>query len=143
MSLFRKKKPAPVTVPQAPVAARTAPRMKVMHPERFTDAPLIADELIAGRTVVMNLAGIEREAGRLLLNFISGVTYALDGSIKRIADHAFLVTPDNAVIATEEAEEALRLHPAAPPPPPPAAEPTVPKDPVAAMFSSSVNEEED
>ncbi|MBO7761950.1 MAG: cell division protein SepF [Clostridia bacterium] len=144
MSLFRKK--TPVAPPaSAPVAERTVPLMKVMHPEKFTDAPLIADELIAGRTVVMDLTEMEREAGRLLLNFISGVTYALDGSIKRISERAFLVTPDNVAIAPEEAEEALRRHPAASQAASPAAQakPTPPADPVAAMFSSSVNEEED
>lgn len=144
MSLFRKKKaPAPNITPP-PVTERSALRMKVVHPEKFADAPLIADELIAGRTVILDLAGMEREAGRLLLNFISGVSYALDGSIKRIAEHAtFLVTPSNVDVAPEEAEEALRRSPAvAPAQKPEPAAPVPPADPVAAMFTAP-DEEED
>ena len=104
MSLFRKKTPVAPPAP-APVAERTVPLMKVMHPEKFTDAPLIADELIAGRTVVMDLTEMEREAGRLLLNFISGVTYAQDGKIKKVANSTFIITPYNVDILGDLIDE--------------------------------------
>ena len=136
MSWFRKN-PPPAEPPQAP---RATIRLKVMRPEKFSDAPLVADELLAGRTVVLNLEAMEREACRHLLDFISGVTYALDGSIKRIAgDATFIVTPNSVALAdAEEAEEALREAPAAPPTATaaPAATPA-PTDPVAAMFSAT------
>ena len=139
MSLFRKNPPP---AESATSAARATIRLKVMRPEKFSDAPLVADELIMGRTVVLNLEAMERDACRHLLDFISGVTYALDGSIKRISgDATFIVTPNSVALAdTEEAEEALRR---APDTAAPAATVTVQEaaDPVSAMFSASGEED--
>ena len=142
MSWFRKT-PAPAQEEPTPKIApsRTAIRLKVMRPEKFSDAPLIADQLIAGRTVVMNLEAMERDACRHLLDFISGVTYALDGSMKKISgDATFIVTPHSVALAdAEEAEEAMRATtPEAEPAP---ARRTPPADPVAALFSSAGDEE--
>ena len=116
-------------------AARTTIPLKVMRPERFAEAPLIADELLSGRTVVIHPEAMEREALRHLLDFISGVTYAIDGSMKRLGEgNTFLVTPAGVSPIDAEAEEAVRLSaPATPAPPPP---PPAVTDPVAAMFSS-------
>ena len=137
MSWFRRSAP-PAADTAAPAAPRGATiRLKVMRPEKFTDAPLVADELIMGRTVVLNLEAMEREACRHLLDFISGVTYALDGSIKRISgDATFIVTPTSVALCdadTDAAEEALQQS---------TAQPTVTAtapvtDPVAAMFSGA------
>lgn len=141
MPWFRKN-PAPIEEPTPRAAAtRAAIRLKVMRPEKFSDAPLIADQLIAGRTVVMNLEAMERDACRHLLDFISGVTYALDGSMKKIAgDATFIVTPHSVALAdAEEAEEAFRAtapeQEAAP------RHVQAPTDPVAAMFSAAGDEE--
>ena len=140
MFRFRKSTPPEKTVQPMPsgTPARKAIQVKVMRPERFADAPLIADELLSGRTVVIQPERMEREALRHLLDFISGVTYAVDGSMKRLGNgNTFLVTPEGVspAEAEAEAEEAVRSSaPAeapAPPPPPPAV-----TDPVAAMFSS-------
>ncbi len=138
MSFFRKA-PAPLKETPRPVGtARTAIRLKVMRPEKFSDAPLIADELMAGRTVVMNLEMMERDALRHLLDFISGVTYALDGSMKKIAgDATFIVTPHSVSLAdVEEAEEAVRESAPTVAPAEPPAEPPKALDPLAAMFSA-------
>ena len=137
MSLFRKAKPQ-ATDTAAPAASRGATiRLKVMRPEKFTDAPLVADELIMGRTVVLNLEAMEREACRHLLDFISGVTYALDGSIKRISGNAtFIVTPTSVALCdadTDAAEEALQASPV----PGTAPRTAAATDPVAAMFSGA------
>ncbi len=137
---FFRKSAAPVKEAPKPVStARTAIRLKVMRPEKFSDAPLIADELMAGRTVVMNLEMMERDALRHLLDFISGVTYALDGSMKKIAgDATFIVTPHSVSLAdVEEAEEAVRESAPVRVPTEPLEEPVLPTDPVAAMFSAA------
>lgn len=141
MSLFRKSTP-PAEGAANSQSTRATIRLKVMRPEKFSDAPLVADELIMGRTVVLNLEAMEREACRHLLDFISGVTYALDGSIKRISgDATFIVTPNSVALAdTEEAEEALRRSPAASSAAPSADEGET-QDPVAAMFSGTATEE--
>ena len=138
MFRFRKATPSEKTVQPMPsgAPARKAIQVKVMRPERFADAPLIADELLSGRTVVIQPERMEREALRHLLDFISGVTYAVDGSMKRLGSgNTFLVTPEGVSPAEAEAEEAVRssapVEAPVPPPPPPAV-----TDPVAAMFSS-------
>lgn len=140
MSLFKKNTPP---TENTAAAARATIRLKVMRPEKFSDAPLVADELLMGRTVVLNLEAMEREACRHLLDFISGVTYALDGSIKRIAgDATFIVTPNSVALAdAEEAEAALRRAPETAPTAP-AATATPPIDPVSAMFSGNTEEDE-
>lgn len=141
MSFF-KKNPPPAE--NAAATARATIRLKVMRPEQFSDAPLVADELIMGRTVVLNLEAMEREACRHLLDFISGVTYALDGSIKRISgDATFIVTPNSVALAdTEEAAEALRGAAEAPAAAPATATVFEPTDAVGAMFSGSEEEDE-
>ena len=140
MSLFKKNSPP---ADGAAAATRATIRLKVMRPEKFSDAPLVADELIMGRTVVLNLEAMEREACRHLLDFISGVTYALDGSIKRIAgDATFIVTPNSVALAdAEEAEAALR-HTAETQAAPTATTVIEPTDPVNAMFSGNAEEDE-
>ena len=140
MSLF-KKNPPPTESTAA--TARATIRLKVMRPEKFSDAPLVADELLMGRTVVLNLEAMEREACRHLLDFISGVTYALDGSIKRIAgDATFIVTPNSVALADAEEAEAA-LHRAPETAPSATGAPTAPiTDPVSAMFSGNTEEDE-
>ena len=138
MPFFRKAPTHASETPKSNGTARAAIRLKVMRPEKFSDAPLIADELMAGRTVVMNLEAMERDALRHLLDFISGVTYALDGSMKKIAgDATFIATPHSVSLAdVEEAEEAVREST----PPIKADTPTqaapIVSDPLAAMFSA-------
>ncbi len=141
MSWFRKNPPPPQETAKKTPSTATI-RLKVMRPERFSDAPLVADELLRGRTVVLNLEAVERDDLRHLLDFISGVTYALDGSIKKISGNAtFIVTPHSVALAdADAADEALgnaegeaAMHTNA--------EAAERYDPVAAMFSASDEDE--
>ena len=86
MFRFRKATPSEKTVQPMPsgTPARKAIQVKVMRPERFADAPLIADELLSGRTVVIQPERMEREALRHLLDFISGVTYAVSEGVSTV-----------------------------------------------------------
>ena len=67
----------------------------LVKPERFDDASQIADHLNAKRTVVLNLEGTSKEVSRRLVDFLSGVAYANNGQIKRIANSTFIITPYN------------------------------------------------
>lgn len=62
-------------------------------PERFEDAPTIADNLNARRIVALNLETTNKEVSRRLLDFLSGVAYANNGLIKKISTHVYLITP--------------------------------------------------
>ena len=67
----------------------------LVKPERFEDAPSIADHLNAKRTVVLNLESATKEIVRRLVDFLSGVAYANKGQIKRAANNTFVITPNN------------------------------------------------
>ena len=67
----------------------------LVKPERFEDAPAIADHLNARRTVVLNLENTPKEIVRRLIDFLSGVAYANKGQIKRAANSTFVITPEN------------------------------------------------
>ena len=84
--------------------------LKVVRPEKFSDAPQVADHLLSNRTVVLNMENTDKDTSRHLIDFLSGVTYALDGDIKKVANDTFIITPHNvsisdAQISSEEAAE--------------------------------------
>jgi cell division inhibitor SepF len=68
-------------------------QMKVVRPKRLNEAPEIAEYLKAGHTVVLNLDNISDEDARRMIDYIAGVSYAINGKIERPADRTFLVTP--------------------------------------------------
>lgn len=67
----------------------------LVRPEVFTDAKQIADHLLKGKTVVLNLETANAENKRRIIDFIAGVTYAKSGSIKKVAKCTYIVTPQN------------------------------------------------
>lgn len=82
---------------------RTSSQIQValVKPERFEDAPAIADHLADNRTVVLNLEAANRDTQRRLLDFLSGAAYAHDGRIKRVANSTFIITPSNVDVMGE------------------------------------------
>lgn len=67
----------------------------LVKPEGFEEAASIADNLNARRTVVLNLESANRDIARRLLDFLSGVAYANNGQIKRVANSTYIITPYN------------------------------------------------
>ncbi len=67
----------------------------LVKPERFDDASAVADHLNAKRTVVLNLESANKDVSRRILDFLSGVAYANDGQIKKVANCTFIITPYN------------------------------------------------
>lgn len=67
----------------------------LVKPERFETAAEIADHLRERRSVVMNLEQTSKDTARRLIDFLSGVAYALDGKIKKIAANTYIITPYN------------------------------------------------
>ena len=64
-------------------------------PEKFEEALGIADNLNEKRTVVLNLESVSKEVARRLIDFLTGVAYANNGQLKRIANSTFIITPYN------------------------------------------------
>ncbi|MGI5985432.1 MAG: cell division protein SepF [Clostridiales bacterium] len=67
----------------------------LVKPERFETAAEIADHLRERRSVVMNLEQTSKDTARRLIDFLSGVAYALDGKIRKIAANSYIITPYN------------------------------------------------
>ena len=77
----------------------------LVKPERFDDASSIADHLNAKRTVVLNLESSNKDVARRILDFLSGVAYANDGQIKKVANCTFIITPYNVGIMGDLLDE--------------------------------------
>jgi cell division inhibitor SepF len=85
-------------------SASTAARVHVVEPRGFNDAQEVGDRLKANQPVILNLQGLERDLQRRLIDFSSGLAYALGGSMSRVADQVFLLTPSNVEVSQEEKE---------------------------------------
>ena len=94
---------------ERPTVVRTMPssqaaRVHVVEPGGFNDAQEVGDRLKANQPVILNLQGLERDLQRRLIDFSSGLAYALGGSMSRVADQVFLLTPSNVEVSQEEKE---------------------------------------
>ncbi|MDH4362460.1 MAG: cell division protein SepF [Acidimicrobiia bacterium] len=79
---------------------RVTPRH--LSPQSFGDAKTLADEFKAEVPVIMNLQGTERELSRRLIDFASGLCYALEGSMEKLAPQIFLLTPPTVTVSDED-----------------------------------------
>ncbi len=79
-------------------------RVVVMHPCTLEDGQAIADQVKAKRPVIVNLDLADERSQQRLLNFLSGVAYAVDGGLRAVGEGIFLVTPSNVEVDTMERE---------------------------------------
>jgi cell division inhibitor SepF len=77
-------------------------RVHLVVPKSFNDAQQVADKFKDGIPVILNLQSSETDLSKRLIDFASGLTYALDGGMQRIADKVFMLTPRNVEISAEE-----------------------------------------
>jgi cell division inhibitor SepF len=77
-------------------------RMHLVIPKSFNDAQQVADRFKDDIPVVLNLQGTDTDLSKRLIDFASGLTYALDGGMQRVADRVFMLTPRNVEISAEE-----------------------------------------
>ena len=87
------------------IHATTQLKVVLVKPERSEDASTIADHLNNKRTVVLNLESTNKEVSRRLVDFLSGVAYANNGQIKRVANSTFIITPYNVDIMGDLLDE--------------------------------------
>jgi cell division inhibitor SepF len=87
------------------IAATTQLQVVLVKPERFEDASGIADHLNAKRTIVLNLESASKDVTRRLIDFLSGVAYANNGQIKRVANSTYIITPFNVGIMGDLLDE--------------------------------------
>jgi cell division inhibitor SepF len=95
--------PAPRTATVTP-RPMPATRVHVMDPKGFNDAQEVGDRLKAGQPVILNLQGVERDLQRRMIDFSSGLAYALNGTMSKAAEQVFLLTPSDVEVSDEEKE---------------------------------------
>ena len=71
--------------------------LKVIRPESYADVAGVADSLLAGCTVVLNVEALDKPTVGRMLDFINGVTYCTDGDIKKVAKTTFIITPHTGI----------------------------------------------
>lgn len=77
-------------------------RVHLVLPRSFNDAQQIADKFKQGIPVILNLQSADTELSKRLIDFTSGLTYALNGGMQRVADKVFLLTPRNVEVSAEQ-----------------------------------------
>ena len=87
------------------IHATTQLSVVLVKPERFENAAEVADHLREKRTVVLNLEQTNKEIARRLIDFLSGVTYAQEGKIKKVAVSTYIITPYNVNILGDLIDE--------------------------------------
>ena len=77
-------------------------QVHLVIPRNFNDAQQVADQFKRTVPVILNLQTTDHELSKRLIDFASGLTYALDGGMQRIAEKVFLLTPRNVEVSAEE-----------------------------------------
>ena len=82
-------------------SARKSGNMEVcvVKPSSVDDSREITETLLSGRTVILNLEGMDLEIAQRIIDFISGATFAINGNLQKISNYIFLVTPTNVDIS--------------------------------------------
>ena len=86
-------------------ASSSALELKVVRPETYEQVGKIADHLLNRKTVVLNLEATNKETSKRLIDFLSGVAYSINGTIRRVATNTFVITPANVGISGEAAAD--------------------------------------
>lgn len=80
--------------------------MKIVRPEKYEEVTGIANHLLARRTVVLNLENTNKETIRRIIDFLSGIAYAIEGQIKRVANSTYVITPKNVDVSADLDQQA-------------------------------------
>jgi cell division inhibitor SepF len=89
------------------VTRPVAQKVHIVAPEHFSEAQEIGDVVKQASPVIVNLQLSDRDLARRMIDFCSGLTYALGGSMEKVAEQVFLITPSNVEVT---AEERIRLQ---------------------------------
>jgi cell division inhibitor SepF len=100
--IFADDEPAPRGRALRPVGNGADVRVHLVTPTSFNDAQEVADRFKQGVPTILNLQTTEGELAKRLIDFASGLTYALDGGMQKIAEKTFLLTPRNVEVSAEE-----------------------------------------
>ena len=89
------------------IVESASPKPHALSPTSFNEAQAIGDRFKSGRAVIINLQGVDRDLRRRLVDFASGLCYAIGGKMDRVADQVYLLTPPDVEVSTSDAQRAL------------------------------------
>jgi len=84
--------------------------LKVVRPESFKNADQIADHLLCRRTVVLNLEAAGKDTAKRLIDFLSGVAFAIKGDIRKVSNNTYVITPGNVTVTGDPMTDAARAE---------------------------------
>jgi len=92
--------PAPVTFPGKVIGAKRGNAQEIVrfHPTSFQDSRKAASDLVASKAVIVNLEDLDKDSARRMVDFLSGVVFAMDGDVQKIAHSAYVFCPPNVFI---------------------------------------------
>ncbi len=92
------------SVPTGGTVSSMTPQVKmhIAEPKTFSEIQAIADRLKSGTPVIMNLTMTKPDVAKRLIDFASGITYGLDGGLKKVSDKVFMLTPANVDVSAED-----------------------------------------
>ena len=82
--------------------------LKVVRPESFKNADQIADHLLNRRTVVLNLEAAGKDTAKRLIDFLTGVAFAIKGDIRKVSNNTYVITPGNVTVTGDPMTDAAR-----------------------------------
>ena len=102
----RDDEPAPsrpvVETPRAGVPASSPSRITTLHPRTYNDARAIGEQFRSGTPVIMNLTEMDDGDAKRIVDFAAGLAFGLHGTIERVTQKVFLLSPANVVVTAEE-----------------------------------------
>lgn len=105
----QKVTPLKVAQPVANVSAKSS-RPYVIAPKAFAELQKVADRLKENQPVIMNLEIVQEETRRRMIDFCAGVTYAINGTMEKVAEYVFLMTPYNVEVSKDVRSSIQRRH---------------------------------
>ncbi len=90
-----------------PIAAPVTAKPSVISPTSFNHAQEVADKFKENQPVIVNLQGADKDLSRRLIDFASGLCYGLGGSMEKVADKVYLLSPSNVEVSAEERRRVL------------------------------------
>ena len=85
-----------------PITPAASAKVHILSPRSFSEVQEVGDRVKAGTPVIINLQGVDRDLGRRVIDFASGLSYALGAPIEKVAANVLLVTPNNVEVSDEE-----------------------------------------
>ncbi len=87
------------------VSTGSSIEMKVVKPDSIDSVRQIADQLLSRKTILLNLEDTNKETARRLIDFLHGVSYAIGGNLKKVANCTYVITPSNVDVSGDQLKD--------------------------------------